>query len=401
MSRSTKKRLEDTRPAKSAKKAKNQRRKDPVWAKLAVIFGALLMMVGGGSLVLMKMASAKLDSSITTTNMIDTKSEAFAGTNINGAINMLLVGIDVEPSYTGPGHREGVLSDTIVILHIPQSHNQAYLLSIPRDTLVNIPANKDYKFSGAREKINAAFGIGYRGKQGTEVEKRAAGVNMLSTTVFKLTGIKFNGAMLIDFDGFKGVIEELGGVDMCVDQKATSIHLAYDAKGNIVPTWYDDANSVVRNMPKGGHSVVHEVGCRHFTADLALDYSRIRKGLENGDYDRQKNQQKLIKAIIKKAMSKGVVTDLSRLDKVIQAGGKAMILDTGGAKIVDFVFTLKDIGSDDLIMIRTNPGTWGTVEINGISYVELNADSLALFYSVRDQNIAQFLVTHPEFLAPE
>ncbi|WP_162907187.1 LCP family protein [Allorhizocola rhizosphaerae] len=363
-----------------------------LWAKLGVVFGALLMTVSGGGLIAVRLATAKLDSSITTTEMIDSKSEAYAGSNIDGAINLLLVGIDVEPSYTGPGEREGVLSDTIVVMHIPHSHDRAYLLSIPRDTKVTI--------GGRTEKINAAFGHGYRGKQGGELEKRAAGVRMLSDTVFKLTGIKFHGAMLIDFDGFRGVLEELGGVEMCVDQRATSIHLAWDAQGNIVSTWYDDVNKKVRGMPQGGRSVVHEVGCRSFTPELALDYARIRKSLENGDYDRQKNQQKLIKAMVGKAMSKGVVTDVNRLNRVIEAGGKATILDTGGAKLVDFVFTLKDIRPDDIIMVRTNGGRVNPVEIGNTSYEVLDAQSLRLFQSVRDETVQQFLVSHPEFLSP-
>ncbi|WP_117210019.1 LCP family protein [Allorhizocola rhizosphaerae] len=426
MSRSSRKRLEDTTPAKtsksakgprnakgpkSAKKQKRTRPKDPAWAKLTVILGALLMMVGGGALVTLRMASAKLDDSITTSNMIDDKSEAFAGNNIDGAINLLLVGIDVEPSYTGPGHREGVLSDTIVVMHIPKSHDQAYLLSIPRDTRVAIPAERAYGYNGSTEKINAAFGYGYRGVKADEIAKakkldpevvrRSAGVDLLSKTVFRLTGIKFHGAMLIDFDGFKGVLEELGGVELCVDQRATSIHLALDKQGNIVPTWYEEAADKVHGIPPGGKRLVHEVGCRHFSPELALDYSRIRKGLDNGDYDRQKNQQKLIKAMIKKAMSKGVVTDLNRLNKVIAAGGKAMVLDHPGKKLVDFVFTLKDIRPEDLVMIRTNAGNFTSAEINGVAFETLSPESLQLFHSVRDETISQFLVSHPEFLAPE
>lgn len=381
---------DDVRPAKRRK------RKDPLWARLTVIFGALLMMVGGGGIVGARLLIASATSKITTSSMIGADSGALVtGDSIDGAVNLLLVGIDVEER----ADRGGVLSDSIVIMHIPKSHDQAYLMSIPRDSRVQIPRYDKSKFGGATAKINSAFSFGYQGS-GTEQEKRGRGVELLALTINKLTGIKFNGAMLIDFDGFRSIVEELGGVDMCVDQRAESIHLAHDANGKIVDVWYDDAAGQVRGVPRGGKVVVHETGCRHFTPQLALDYSRIRKGLENGDYDRQKNQQKLIKAIAKKATSKGVLTDPGKLNRVIEAGGKAMILDKGQVPLEDFIFTMKDVAANDLLTLRTNPGTWSTETINGQSYVIINELSLQLFAAARDGTLAEFLGAHPEFVSP-
>ncbi len=377
--------------------AKRKKRKDPLWARLTVIAGALLMMIGGGGIVAARLAIASATDKLTTTTMIGADSGALMpGANIDGAINILLVGIDSE-KITDGGEREGVLADSILILHIPKTHDQGYMLSIPRDSRVAIPRFEKSKYGGGTSKINSAFSAGYQGG-GTELEKRARGVELLALTINKLTGIRFNGAMLIDFDGFRAIVEELGGVDMCVDQRAQSIHLAYDAQGKIVAVWFDEANDTVRNMPKGGRPLIHEPGCRFFTAQLALDFSRIRKGLENGDYDRQRHQQQLIKAIAKKAMSKGVLTDFNKLNRVIEAGGKAMILDPGGVPIEDFIFTLKDVAANDLVTIRTNPGTWSTQEINGISYVIVNDASMALFHAARDGTMPEFLINHPEFL---
>lgn len=367
------------------------------WALVCIILGALLLIAGGGVYVAIRAADAKLNAVIGTTNIIDHESESFAGSSIEGAINLLLVGLDVAEG----ADRGGVLTDTIIIVHIPATHDQAYLISIPRDTKVDIPAEPKYRFRGDSEKINAAFGVGYRAVEGDEQAKRAAGVDMLAKTINKLTGIKFTGAVMIDMSGFKGVLRELGGVELCVDHRVRAIHLAYDADGRVVPVWYDDSAGRIRGIPRGGRELWFEVGCRHYDAELALEYSRLRKGLPNGDYDRQRNQQKLIKALVKKAMSKGVVTDLKKLDAMIDAGGKATVLDTGGVKLVDFVFTLKDVAVNDVVTIRTNPGTWGTVEIGGVSYVQLNAESVELFQSVSNESIAQFLLSHPEFLAPE
>jgi hypothetical protein len=97
-------------------------------------------------------------------------------------------------------------------------------------------------------------------------------------------------------------------------------------------------------------------------------------------------------------MSKGVLTDFGKLNRVIEAGGKAMILDPGGVPLEDFIFTLKDVAANDLVTLRTNPGTWSTQEINGISYVILNDASLRLFHAARDGKLQEFLLNHPEFL---
>jgi LCP family protein required for cell wall assembly len=376
---------------------KAAKRGDPLWARLVIVLGAFMMLAGGGLMVAVKMANAKLNSTITHTPMIDSKSEAFAGSNIDGAINILLVGLDVEQR----ADRGGILSDTIIILHVPKTHDQAYLLSLPRDTRVQIPASPALGTKSYTAKINSAFGTAYRAKQGTELEKRAAGMSLLADTVYAVTHIKFNAAMLIDFDGFRGILDALGGVDLCVDRRAESIHLARDVNGNIIDVWYDDEAGKVRGIPPGGTRLVHEPGCRHFTPQLALDYSRIRKSLPNGDYDRQVHQQHLIKAILKKAMSRGVLTDLGKVDKLIEAGGQMVIVDTGGVPMLDFIFTLKDIPISDLVMLRTNPGTFESEMIGGISYVHLSAASEQLFRSVSSETVQEFVMAHPEFLAAE
>jgi len=376
---------------------KAAKRGDPLWARLVIVLGALMVLAGGVLMVALEVAAKKLNSSVAQARMIDSRSAAFAGSNIDGAINLLLVGIDTEQAWD----RGTILSDTIIVLHVPKTHDQAYLLSIPRDTRVRVPANPKLGMKSYTGKINSAFPNAYHAAEGTELEKRAAGMSLLADTVYDLTGIKFNGAMLIDFDGFRGILNELGGVDLCVDRRAESIHLAHDANGKIIDVWYDDAASQVRGIPKGGSRLVHEPGCRHFTPQLALDYSRIRKSLPNGDYDRQVHQQHLIKAILRKATSRGVLTDLAKLNRLIEAGGKTVIVDTGGVPMLDFIFTLKDIPINDLVMLRTNPGTFESDMIGGISYVHLSEASKELFSSVSNETLEQFVMAHPEFLAPE
>jgi len=155
----------------------------------------------------------------------------------------------------------------------------------------------------------------------------------------------------------------------------------------------------VRDIPPGGRRVVHEIGCRRMSPELALDYSRIRYGLPNTDYDRQRHQQQLLKAIAKEATSKGMLTDLGKLNRVIKAAGRAFVLDTGGVKIEDFLFTLKGVAANDLVMIRTNRGTFNGGKIDGVSYEHLSQESMSMLQAVREGRLFEFLVQHPEFQA--
>jgi LCP family protein required for cell wall assembly len=382
---------------------KRKRRKDPMWARLLVIFGAVLMVGGGGGIVAVRLAITSATSKIQTTDLIARDSGALAtGTSIDGAVNLLLVGIDTEVN-SGAG-RPGVLSDSIVIMHIPKTHDAAYLISIPRDTKVSVPANQRLGFRGQNtEKINAVFGIGYRAEEkADEKKKRANGVEMLANTLNKLIGgMQFQGAMLVDFDGFRSIIDELGGIDLCVDQKAESIHLAKTPDGKIVDVWYDELAGKVKGLPLGAKVVVHEKGCRTFDSKLALDFARIRYSLDGGDYDRQRNQQKVIKAMAKKAASKEMLTDLGRINRIVEAAGKAVLLDHGNVPLEDFLFTMKDVAANDLTMIKTNAGEFASEDINGVNYQIMTPDSLRMLTAAKEGRLPEFLVQHPQFQTAE
>jgi LCP family protein required for cell wall assembly len=384
-------------PAPDRGKPRMRRRRDPLWARLTLIFGALLMLLSGGTIVGARVLINQATSGITQTRLIGGGAAGAGnqpgGNNIDGPINMLLVGIDERPNSSA---QSAVLSDTIVILHIPASHDQAYLVSVPRDWRVEIPAYEKTGYRGDTNKINSAFSAGYRGG-GSELEKRARGVDLLAQTLHQLTGITFNGAAIIDFSGFEAVVRDLGGVHMCVDRRATSIHLAEDSKGNYRKVWYSETKGI-QGLKPGEHAYVHEPGCRRMPAELALDYARIRKSLPNGDYDRQIHQQQLIKAIVKEATSKGMLANPIKLNNVIKSAGKAFVLDTQGVPIEDFIFTLKGLGAGDLVTIRTNAGRVNPLKINGVEYEQLSSDSLEMLTAVRQGKLPDFLISHPQFV---
>jgi anionic cell wall polymer biosynthesis LytR-Cps2A-Psr (LCP) family protein len=203
------------------------------------------------------------------------------------------------------------------------------------------------------------------------------------------TQMSFDGAAIIDFNGFKGVIDALDGVRMCVDQRVKSHHMAM-VDGQ--PMYLAQARKTGKPMK----TIWHEVGCKNMPGWEALDYARQRYGLKNGD--RQRHQQQLIKAIAKKAGSSGVLTNPVRVAQLIKAAGKAFVLDTGGVAVADFMFTLKGVAANDMVLLRTNNGTFAG---NANGRETITEESRDMFASVRRDDLADFIVAHPDVVARE
>lgn len=383
-------------PPVAANRRLKRKERDPRWARFFVVLGAMLMIVSGAGIAAAHQFIGSATGNIQQQNLLG--DAGLTGNNIDGPITMLMVGIDVREGQKD----DSVRADTIIMLHIPASHDQAVLISIPRDTQVKVPAYPKTKQGAETTKINAAFQKGYVG-EGTEVEKRGRGMELLALTIKQSWGITFQGAAIIDFAGFEAVLKELGGVTMCIDAPAEAIHLALDKNGNVIegPIWYDEASEKVMGIPAGGKKYVYQPGCQRLAPNLALEYSRLRKGAccPNGDYDRQRHQQQLIKAIVKEATNKNMLKDLGKLNRVMQAAGKAFVLDTGGVPVADFLFTMKDAGSSDLMSVRTNAGQW-TPMPGTTSDEMLTPETLEMFAALKNNTIMTWLAQHPHFIGP-
>jgi LCP family protein required for cell wall assembly len=364
--------------------ARRGRRRDPLWARLLVVFGAVLMMASGGVVVGSKLLIKQATSTLEQSNLLGTagKTDAEGGKNLDGPIDLLLLGIDARAGWKP----EDTRADTIIVLHIPASHDQAYLISIPRDTHVQVPPFAKAQYAGGTAKATEAFFLGAQNGGGRE-----GGAQLMALTIKNLTGISFDGAAIIDFSGFKGVIDALGSVKMCVDQQVTSRHMVLV---NGKPT-YKSQNADFSG--KQVEDVVYKKGCRNMKGWEALDFSRQRYGLANGDYDRQRHQQQLIKAMARKATQQGVVTNPLKLNELFKAAGKAFVLDTGGTPVADFVFTMRGISAEDLVLLRTNDGTFHG---NSAGQETFNDSTLAMFAAAKNDTLGDFVVNNPTVLAP-
>lgn len=359
-----------------------RRRRDPLWARLLVMVGALLMMVSGGLIVSGKAIVAKLTGSVREAPLLGGAGVApeKAGKVLDGALNILMVGIDERPTGT-----DLVRADSILILHIPASHDQAYLFSIPRDALVDIPAFRKTGFGGSREKINGAFAHGWDHGGGRE-----GGFELLALTVQRLTGLRyFNAGAIVDFNGFQAVVDALGGVDMCVDTKkpVVSEHIGFDRKGKYL------------HPREGGKPQVYLPGeCRRFNGGDALDYVRQRKSLEDGDYGRARHQQQFLKAMAKEAKKQGFRSNPLKIYDVVKAAGKALTVDLRGESFENWVYTMRSVADNDLVMLKANGGKFNSVPCGNESCEGLTPETIELFNAMRNDTVGKFVVDHPDFV---
>ncbi|MGH3740125.1 MAG: LCP family protein, partial [Micromonosporaceae bacterium] len=148
-------------PYAAPARARRTPAKAPRWARLCVWLGAILTIASGSVLIGGHLLLANLSSNVGTGNLLGGARKSNAGrVSLDGPINMLLLGTDRRKTWSS------WQSDTIIMVHVPRSHDRAYLIAFERDTLVDIPAFKKAGFNGGQDKLNAAFSYGGRNPNG-------------------------------------------------------------------------------------------------------------------------------------------------------------------------------------------------------------------------------------------
>ena len=271
---------------------------------------------------------------------------------VDGDMNVLIVGSDSrDPSNpTGGGNAR---TDTIMLMHVPEDHKKAYIVSLPRDLYVSVP--KDANGNGGEDaKINAAFAWG--------------GSPLLIQTVEKYTNVKIDHFIEIDFSGLEQVVDALGGVDMNVDETIKSIHKPF------------------RTFTEGPN---------HFNGAEALDYVRQRYQYNDGDFRRMKHQQELIKAIMDQATSAGVMTDPGKLDSFLKTVTQTVTVDQE-FNLLDVAIQFRSLRSSNLVFL-TSPNSGTGQSPSGESIVVSDDNAAHEMYSkMRLDEMEEWVAANPD-----
>ena len=217
----------------------------------------------------------------------------------------LLVGSDSRANLSkderkrlGTGNAGGRRTDTIMLLHVGSGPN--LLLSIPRDSPVNIPGR-------GRTKINAAFAYG--------------GPKLLTKTIEQNTGVRVDNYVEIGFGGFVNAVDAVGGIRVCAKKRLD------DPLANL-------------HMNKGCHQV---------DGIKALAFSRTRHTQALGDVDRAKNQRAVVSQVGSKVKSPWTVLNPVRYFRVADAGASSLRISKGTSPVAlgRFAWAMTRVNGDN------------------------------------------------------
>ncbi|MEU9745511.1 LCP family protein [Streptomyces niveus] len=259
----------------------------------------------GTSVVVLAAAGAgwwfyqKLDSNITTDTTAAAELRTYEKERPKpiavDAKNILLIGSDTRSGAGNGkyGRDDGgsQRSDTTILLHLAADRRSATAMSIPRDLMVEIPSclTEDGKRSNKQSaQFNWAFQFG--------------GAACSIRTVETLTGIRVDHHMVIDFSGFKDMVDAVDGVEVCLKKPVNDV----------------DAHL---KLPAGKQTL---------TGEEALGFVRARKTIGDGsDTERMERQQQFLGSLVRKVQSNGVLLNPTRLYPVLDAATKSLTTDPG------------------------------------------------------------------------
>ncbi|MFC4586531.1 LCP family protein [Sphaerisporangium corydalis] len=255
-----------------------------------------------------------------------------AGTVVSdarGALNILLVGVDKRDDLSRKqqnqlhlGREVGQRSDTMMVIHLSEDHSKITVVSLPRDSWVDIPGKGTHK-------INSAYSLG--------------GAPLAVRTVHNATGLDINHYIEVNVLGFINVVDAIGGVSVCTPVAINDLH----TKFQLQPGTYE------------------------LDGIKALFYARTR-ATARSDLDRIDRQQQVISALLQRALSGGTLANPAKLAALAGSTLKTLTVDDALAKdVLGLAGQLKDVSTDDV--------TFATVPIANVDYKAPTGESAVLW----------------------
>lgn len=273
-----------------------------------------------------------------------------ADPNAGTALNILIVGSDSrEDGAVGDGFTS-VLADTHIIAHISADRSRVELVSIPRDTMVDIPECPTSSGTTVYARFgmyNSAFAEAYVAGGDTK-SGVACDINLAQS----VTGLTIDGWVLVEMGGFVDMVDALGGVDICIPE-------AIDA-------------------PKADLNL--EAGQQTLNGKEALGYARARSGdgLSGSDPDRIKRQQHLMSAMVDEVLSRNLLTDGPALYQMLSAALGSLTVSPNLSELTDMAglaLSMRSLGADDVTFLTT-PYAAYQPDPNRLVFIDSEVDAI-------------------------
>ncbi len=319
------------------------------WGRtLLVVLAVLAAVLLAGVIALVvfgKNVADTFDQNKTVVEAFPEESERPAAAD-DGSQTILLLGSDtraeIDPDDINAA--QDSRSDTIMVVRIPADREAAYVMSIMRDSWVEIPGYGEAK-------INAAMAYG--------------GVPLTVQVVEGLIGSRIDRVAMVDFEGFKGLTDALGGVTVNNPSAFSSGDYSFDA-GNI-----------------------------HLNGSEALMFVRTRKAFAEGDYRRVQNQQAYLKAVVSTILSRGTLTDPGKIKGVVEEISPFLTVDEGfdSGYLIKLLPSLRNLRSSDIVFFTAPTAGVGT-SADGQSIILLDWDRMAeLKKAFETDTLAEYVAT--------
>ncbi|MEV7635374.1 LCP family protein [Pseudarthrobacter enclensis] len=206
-----------------------------------------------------------------------------------GAMNILVIGSDIRgvPAKDAAAHTAATgepqdqRADTLMVVHVPADRSTLYFISINRDTWVDIPG-----LGGA--KVNAGLQYG--------------GIEMQTAAVQQLLGITIDHTLMLDFGGFRILVDGLGGIDV-------DVPIPFQSSVDTQHTF--------------------SAGMNHLDGQAALEFVRERYAFVDGDFQRVRNQQIMLRAVLARLTAGGALNDVTAVRSLVDFASCCLTVDKG------------------------------------------------------------------------
>jgi LCP family protein required for cell wall assembly len=236
-------------------------------------------------------------------------------------------------------------SDVMMVVTIADDGKSASVISIPRDSWVNIPGH-------GMNKINAAFSFG--------------GPPLAIQTIEQMTRVRIDHFAVIDFAGFQQMTDAAGGIDVNVGTQS-------ERDGVVVPA-----------------------GPQHLDGAQALVYVRERKSLPGGDFDRVRREQNALRALVSSALSSGTLSSPTKAYDLVNSTTQHVGVDDSltNTGLAELVYGLRDLRGSNIAYLTVPTTGTGMEGSQSVVYLDQQADQ-DLWFAVNTDTVQQWADARP------
>lgn len=364
-------RKQQRRLKKMAKKPKNRIKRIVKWF---VILFTIVVLGLGGYLVYKFIANG---GNIFQGSFFDIIQSQPLKEDSNGRSNFLILGTTEDD----PNHPGSNLTDTMMIVSIDQHKDNAYVFSVPRDLYVQYGMACPSGYGG---KINEYFSCSDTGTSKAAEQDRLAKTEKFVGNIFGLDiqyGIHANLTVVRD------VVNAVGGID---------VNIVGDGAPGILDRNFDWRCNYTCYLVKYTNGVHHLDGNAAMYLSMARGDVAPTYGLANSNFDREKNQQKIVIALKTKAMSMGILTNINAVTKLFDALGSNLRTNIQTKEIRTLMTVANQIKSNNVYTLSFNDGNNPVVTTGGYAGQSIVLPSDGMYnYSGIQAFIARNLSSNP------